>query len=350
VRVRVKAALIGRRGKPGRVKMILELAAHLLRFAALLVAIAVAVPAVLALGGAVSERADAFAHFAPLYVAGGFLALGLHFATRPERGGLTLVLAGAAILAGLGLMTPDLIAAATARRVAPESQTVKVVQFNLWGRNPDPEGSARWILKEDADIVVLEEAFDNTLIVPQALAEHYPYQTTCSPPFICSTMILSKVAPSQVGGIGREPGASAVAGAWTTFGEGPGAYTVLGVHFARPIPFGLQDKQRRRVSRLMEGFDRPSLILAGDFNSTPWSFSLRRQDALFGLERRTHAIFTWPAAAFSRWRLKSPVPFLAIDQVYAGSAWRTVDVRRGPRLASDHFPVVVTLTRPLAPP
>ena len=38
------------------------------------------------------------------------------------------------------------------------------------------------------------------------------------------------------------------------------------------------------------------VIVAGDFNSTPWSFSLRRQDRWFGLERRTRALPSWPAA------------------------------------------------------
>jgi endonuclease/exonuclease/phosphatase (EEP) superfamily protein YafD len=37
------------------------------------------------------------------------------------------------------------------------------------------------------------------------------------------------------------------------------------------------------------------------------------------------------------------VPFLAIDHVYAGRDWATVKVERGPRVGSDHFPVVLTL-------
>ena len=47
--------------------------------------------------------------------------------------------------------------------------------------------------------------------------------------------------------------------------------------------------------------------------------------------------------AFSRWNIHMPLPFLAIDHVYAGAAWRTVSVERGPARGSDHFPVVVTL-------
>ena len=57
------------------------------------------------------------------------------------------------------------------------------------------------------------------------------------------------------------------------------------------------------------------------------------------------ALFSWPAAAFTRWNIRAPFPVLAIDHVYAGAAWRTVSVRRGPRLGSDHYPVVVVLAR-----
>jgi endonuclease/exonuclease/phosphatase (EEP) superfamily protein YafD len=82
------------------------------------------------------------------------------------------------------------------------------------------------------------------------------------------------------------------------------------------------------------------MIIAGDFNSTPWSFALRRQDRLFGIERRTRALATWPARTL---RSEAPFPFLPIDHVYAGKGWRTVSMQRGPRLGSDHYPVIVVL-------
>ena len=90
-------------------------------------------------------------------------------------------------------------------------------------------------------------------------------------------------------------------------------------------------------------YERKRLIIAGDFNSTPWSFTLRRQDEALGLVRRNQAMLSWPAMAFSRWNIHMPLPFLAIDHVYAGSDWVTLGAERGPALGSDHFPVVVTL-------
>ena len=78
-------------------------------------------------------------------------------------------------------------------------------------------------------------------------------------------------------------------------------------------------------------------------NSTPWSFTLRRQDGRLGLERRTRALFSWPVAPTYGWT--PPFPLLAIDQVYAGSDWKTVSVKAGPKQGSDHLPVTVVLRR-----
>jgi endonuclease/exonuclease/phosphatase (EEP) superfamily protein YafD len=63
------------------------------------------------------------------------------------------------------------------------------------------------------------------------------------------------------------------------------------------------------------------MSLAGAFNTAPWSFDLRRLDpALYG-----------------------PVAILPIDHIYAGGAWRTVSIARGPRPGSDHYLIVETL-------
>ncbi len=291
------------------------------RAAAIVIAIVTAGAALLSLGGAVSERLDVLTHFMPFYFAGGVLALALAVAGRAE-------------------LAPILLAARPG--ATPTGKHLKLIQFNLWAGNFDPERTAKWIVAENADIVVVEEAIGAGASVPPAIAHQYPYRTTCRVDFDCSTLILSAAPPEASGdlwGAGRTP----LSGAWAKFGDGAGAFTVVAAHFTRPFPAGPQQAQSRRLADILDRFDKSSLIVAGDFNSTPWSFALRRQDARFGLARLTRAMFTWPAARFTRWRLWSPLPFLPLDHVYAGSGWRAVSVARGPRLGSDHYPVVVVL-------
>ena len=314
-----------------------------LRAATLVLAIASALMAILCLGGALSARLDVFTHFAPFYLAGGAAALLVGAAAGPPHR-MTLICAGVAIAVCAVLVVPDVIAKFTQGHATPALHTLKIVQFNLWDRNTDPAATARWIAAENPDIVVLEEAQRGAASIPIDLAAQYPFRTTCDPPNPCPTTILSKLPPSAGGGLATPGTLARWWSAWATF-PGAGGFTVIGTHYRWPFPAGRQAEQAAELARFAQAFDRRSLIVAGDFNSTPWSFFLRRQDARLGLERRTRAIFTWPAAPVTRGKLNIPGPFLPIDHIYAGEAWRTVSVRRGPRLGSDHYPVVLVLTR-----
>ncbi|HEV2365991.1 MAG TPA: endonuclease/exonuclease/phosphatase family protein [Caulobacteraceae bacterium] len=303
--------------------------------------------ALLSLGGAFSDRLDVLTHFSPFYMVGGAAGLVLGLVSRPTAGWReTVFMSAIAVLAPAAAMTPDLAAAVFAKHVAPMRQTVKIVQFNVWSENRDPARTARWIERERPDIIVMEEAMGDGALVPEAIAADYPYQTQCQPRPTCTTIILSRVAPRASGAFPSPDFDPLHSGAWARFGQGSDAFTVVGTHLTWPFPPGEQRLQAQNLADHLAGLDKSSLILAGDFNSTPWSFTLRRLDRSLGLVRRTHALFSWPARTYGyRHRLESPIPLLPIDHVYAGAEWKTVSAERGPRLGSDHFPIVVVLTR-----
>ena len=313
------------------------------RALAFLLAFGAATFALAALGGVVSRWLDVLTHFAPFSLAAGLIAVGLRLATGLDGARPTVTLGLAAVGFAAALMGPELLAMVRPAGPPAGAQTLKLLQFNLWEHNLAPDETAAWIAAQDADVVVLEEANDRAARIPVLLKAHYPFQTSCAPPQPCSTTILTKVRPTAASGLSAPP--ARLSGAWVTLGEGDAAFTVVGVHYTWPLPPGPQQHQTARLAGVLDQFDHHSLIVAGDMNSTPWSFALRRQDARFRLERRTRALFTWPAAPFTDLRLKSPLPFLAIDQVYAGEDWRTVSVKAGPRQGSDHLPVTVVLRR-----
>jgi len=303
------------------------------RAATWLTALAAALGGLCGLLGAFSTRLDLASHFAPLWLAAGFGAAGIGVLIETRRFKWPVVLGIAGALAAAVLMAPDITARALQRPAPAKGEQLKLVQLNLWGSNADLPRTARWILREDPDIVLLEEAASSAIL--PMLKARYPYQTTCAHPHSCAPMILTRTPPLAHGGTSTTPQPNLT---WVTL-DGEAPFTVAAVHQVKPYA-RVQPVQIALGARQLKDFDQGSLIIAGDFNATPWSWSMRGQDTALGLERRTRALASWPT-----W---SPLPLLPIDHVYAGQAWRTVDVRRGPPVGSDHYPIVVTLARPVS--
>jgi endonuclease/exonuclease/phosphatase (EEP) superfamily protein YafD len=324
-------------------RLILHLVDLLVRGTALMLALVGALLALACLGGAFSDRLDALTHLTPVWLCLGLAAATLGaIATRDEERRVVLVLALLTVVVTAGLMTPEL-AAATRRPVKAQETTLKLVQFNVWAENDDPEATLRWIQAQNADVLMLEEsAGPDSWRIQKRLGKTYPYKVSCDGLRTCDTWILSRWPMVRQRGFYQD--GRGLAGAWATLRHPAGDFTVVATHFGWPVPAGVQQAQSRLLARKIAPFPKDTTIVAGDFNSTPWSFSLRRQDKALGLERRTRALASWPSGAFSR-LASAPFPILPIDHVYAGKAWRTVKVERGPVLGSDHRPVVVTLTR-----
>jgi endonuclease/exonuclease/phosphatase (EEP) superfamily protein YafD len=289
-----------------------------------------------ALGGAFSPRLDLLTHFAPIYLAAGvaglLLSLILGGARRLVAGSLSLV----AVLASGALMAPEFLSVDRSLPRPAGPSDLKIVQFNALASNRVKEGAAAWILQQKPDLIVLEEAGG----LERLIAREGDYKRLQGS---LSVTILARDTPA--GGNSMEWALTRVMSPVTlaTFSDRRGEYVVIGVH--RPWPMNVDEVARQEVylRRLVGSFGPETAIVAGDFNSTPWSFDRRREDESMGLIRRTRALFSWPADRVSHNRLPTHLPLLPIDHVYAGSGWRTVSVERGPRLGSDHYPVIVVL-------
>lgn len=286
----------------------------------------------LAHGGRWSPELDILTHLAPAYLAGSIAASVLAFAARAGRATLLVALCG--VLASGALVAPEYLrdSGPSARADAPGQLTI--VQFNAWIANEQSEAAARWILDQRPDIVVLEEGWSVRARLMSA-----GYQPAC---FGCAPVILARSRPVR-----RFPPPRV----WTetsrityaTYRDALGEFTVVGVHGQWPTEIGKVREQQERLLRHMQGWPRARIIMAGDFNSTPWSFIRQRADREMGLIRRTRAVFSWPADKANHNTMSAPLPFLPIDHIYAGEGWATVSVRRGPRLGSDHYPIVAVL-------
>lgn len=298
-----------------------------------------AAAAVLAQQGRTSLRWDLLAHFAPVWFAGALIAaLIALFAFSGLARWLILAVSLVGLVAAARLMLPEFTRSTGPHTGADAPGQLKIIQFNVWDRDEDPVGAVDWIAGQHPDIVVLEETTPEF----RRLVEAKTGWT--SPCRDCEVMIYSP-RPAQVTPLPKPPGPRPGPLAHATFTDANGPFTVIGVHNAWPTDGADQQRQEKRLAAVIAAFPRERTIVAGDFNSTPWSFSRRYWDAAFGIPRRDRAIFSWPAGKMEKAhrRLRIPIAILPIDHVYAGPGWATVSVTRGPKLGSDHYPIVAVL-------
>jgi len=292
--------------------------------------------AALAQLGRWSPAWDLFTHFAVIYLAVGLFALAASLALA-GRMRVAVAIAGAACVFAAGLLMAPEYLRSTGPKAAPGAgPTFKVIQFNAWsGRNGNAK-LLRWLKTEKPDVVVVEES-DNGVANAFANAGWWSVAGRSGVMLFTPKKPLAAIIPTD-----NRTGPMELNG--VVVASPLGAVTVLGVH--APWPSHLTYKRDHDLLvPIVRSYPPATTILAGDFNSTPWSFARQRDDRAFGLIRRTRAVFTYPIAAYRR-RLIAVLP---IDHVYAGRGWATVSVERGPTLGSDHYPVVVTLA-PTSPP
>lgn len=286
----------------------------------------------LAQGGRWSPELDILTHVAPVYLAAGVAALLLALAAR--AGWRTVVLALFSIAASGALIVPEYLRDAGPTAPTGAAGQIKVVQFNAWVANAKSDAAVRWILNESPDIIVLQEG--RSIRARLMLMGYQPACFGCAPVIFAKTRAIRRFPPPRVWN-----DASRIT--YATYRDALGEFTVVAVHGQWPTDIRKVSEQHERLRRHMAGWPRARIIMAGDFNSTPWSFIRRRADRDMGLIRRTRAVFSWPADRANHNPMSAPLPILPIDHVYAGEGWATVSVRRGPRLGSDHYPIVAVL-------
>jgi endonuclease/exonuclease/phosphatase (EEP) superfamily protein YafD len=307
-----------------------------------------ALPALAGQLGRWSDPLDLLNHLAPFWFAGGCLSLALAIGVRPSR--IALSLGALAVLASGAQIAPVLTQAALqqvqAISIPNDATRLKVIQLSFYHDNLAPLTTVEWLLSQQADIITLQETEGLTGAARNRLFAAYPYRSADE------EFVLSRWPMLSKGGFERIPGLSSMVyrGSFAVIDRPGGAFTVVGMHHVWPYS-SRSAAERRQSADYVASLPAATTIVAGDFNATPWSFTLQRLQHRMGLALVSDGILTFPARPYDGRSTQNPikrlpgsVAFLSIDNIFAGRGWQIVSVRRGPKLGSDHYPIVAVLT------
>ncbi|MGH6902102.1 MAG: endonuclease/exonuclease/phosphatase family protein [Geminicoccaceae bacterium] len=279
---------------------------------------------------------DLFSHFRLQYALAALILLVAALTLRNHR--IAVVLAAVALVHGWAIK--DLWLGGTAS-AAQGGMPLRIVSANVWAINPTPDEVLAFIRASDADLVVLVDARSRRWRqVRSELGTLYPYQAPESSRERAPVVLLSRhpvvsaevVRPPR----GRRPYLMA------RLAVGGQELVVAGVHPTSPSPTQAGDSRRRNreldhIALAARDTARP-VIVAGDFNTSPWSPHFQDLVAAGGLRNAAvgHGyIATWPT-----WFWPALIP---IDHVLLKGPLAVTAVRRGPAVGSDHYPVIADL-------
>lgn len=239
--------------------------------------------------------------------------------------GLGPALGGAAREAGVGGGVPVTLAVA-----------------NVFRDNVAPQDAARAIAALDADIVVLVEAGPGYLTENATLRRSHPWMAVRAGfPDEPQVAVLSRFPILEDRSRPPQPYLPARISTRIDLGAGA-ALDVAGLHLGRPM-----NGYRRDDLAALPGVAarwRPPLVVAGDFNATPWSATVSAVARITGTRIVGGLRPTWLPAAAPDWLRR--IAGLPIDHILA-SPEIGVDWARGFAIpGSDHRGVLVRLRVP----
>ena len=267
----------------------------------------------------------------PVLALASIALLALAFATRVRA----LIGAAAVLLAAIFALLLTGLAGAAPEAPDGAARFLRVATFNLWGGNNHADAIMRFVDETGADVLVLQEVRDHHAALLEALSKTYPHRRGES-----GLAILSKHPILADGRIDRasQPHWMSLIIRWVRLDVAGKEVELAGVHLARPFYADLERGDIMSLITFVQGRTGP-LIVAGDFNMTPWTVKLKRFTEATRLGRFNTFYPTWPM----RWRNVPLLPFVPIDNVFASAHFAKIDAKVGPRLGSDHRPVIADI-------
>ncbi len=274
---------------------------------------------------------DSFSHFRQLVCVALILVTGLLVFLAPW---FWAAASAVTVIISLSLSYPYLpYLGPVADNIRGSGNTLKIMQFNLRFNNDDITAMAAAILSEEADLVLVQELTPLNFSILDRVKERFPYQLECNSRSRGSVGLLSR-HPFAV--LGKQDCLRKLGFIHARLQIGTKEITIAGFHSKWPWP-RRQHFQIGALEEIVSDLQKP-LILAGDFNSAPWSAAVQRVARLSQTQVVTGSLLSWRPVFKSR-GFSAPL-MLSLDQIMASEDLIPVARRRLQDGGSDHLPIL----------
>lgn len=242
----------------------------------------------------------------------------------------------------------------------PGSASLRVITFNLYPYNQRLHDVAAWLLQEDADLVLLQEASAHIGTSFDPLYDHYPhhaiqdhengylifsrYPITQTPDSFFTDAYGWHLHQRVELDVNGQPLVVYNIHTHMPNQETPQINLPLIPDFVLKYDETLRDDQIRLLVEFAQNETHP-VIIAGDFNMSEFStaYSMLRQKLKDAYQQAGVGLgFSWPGGASEEMPDFLP-PLVRLDYLWHSPSLRATAANVGSKLGSDHLPLHVTL-------
>jgi len=219
----------------------------------------------------------------------------------------------------------------------PPAGSLKIVSFNVLKSNGNHSGIRDFLLQEDADLIVVMEV-DRFWLRDLALTKRYPYAKIWPRDDNFGLAVFSKIPLESLDTLKLVPGQMPTIDFTLRVNEKPIHF--LATHPRPPVSAVIAQNRNTQLAEIARitssGQPEPQVVL-GDLNLTPFSVYFARLLKDGGLQDSALGFGLPPT-----WRAGTPLA-IPIDHCLISPGLTVLERRIGPRLGSDHSPLIVRL-------
>lgn len=222
---------------------------------------------------------------------------------------------------------------------ATDGREVSLLQANVLYSNTEFESLFELLDSAEPDIIVLQEVTQAWAAELKRLDGSYPHQVVEARDGKYGIALLSKYPLTATATVSSEP--LAVPTIIATLDVDGRQLQLIGAHSLVPVGYDGYTARNTQLESVAGLIRRSSgaRVLVGDLNASMWDLHYRLLEARTGLRNVRRGFGVMPT-----WPVLLPFAMIPIDHVLVSNDIGVRDVRAGPRIGSDHLPLVVTIT------